>query len=161
MIRFSLCAVLVFLAGCYETTVMLAPAGQSKMDRALVGDWSFPAVGETKAATLVLRNLDDKAYLVQWTESGEKSSLAVGYLFEVKGVRFAQVRNLPDDGSIADKYTTLRIDASDGKLSFRNLNDKFFEGKPVDSAEKLRQVLEANLDSNDMYDGEARTGAKG
>ena len=153
-------SIALILAGCYETTVPLGSPEQAKVDRNLAGDWSFPAAGDQKAVSLVLRNLDDKQYYVEWQEAGEKPARCVGIVVPIKDAMFAQVRNLPDDGSIADKHLIVRVSFKDNKLGIRQLNDKFFDGKAVDTTEKLRAVLEANLENADMYDGDYRMGTK-
>jgi len=81
----------------------------------------------------------------------------VGYTADVNGVTFANLRQLTDDGSISNKFLVMRVSiSSDGsKLTLRNLNDKFFSDKSIDSQAALTKLIQDNLDNNDMYDGDA------
>ena len=81
----------------------------------------------------------------------------VGYTADVKGVTFANLRSLSDDGTIDDKFLVMRVSLSaDGaKLTIRNLKDKLFRANNIDSQAALNKTIESNLENNDMYDGDA------
>jgi hypothetical protein len=146
---------LVLFIGCFETTVsLLEHPDEAKVDRALVGDWTFAAQGETKAQDLILRNLDDKRYYVEWPSEGEKTFRGVGMVSKIKDVSFAEVRPMTEDGSIAEKHVILRISSADNKLGIRHLKGEFFEGKAASNTKELRKLIEENLENEQMYDGE-------
>jgi len=148
---------LVLLVGCFETTVsLLENPDDAKVDHALVGDWTFPAQGESQAQNLILRNIDDKRYYVEWTEGNdkEKTFRGVGMVSKIKDASFAEIRSLTEDGSIADKHVIVRILTADNKLGVRHLKGEFFEGKPASNTKELRKLIEENLDNGQMYDGE-------
>jgi hypothetical protein len=154
-------AALFFLTGglgCYETKYPLGSAQNATVNRAFVGNFTMP--GGNNAVSIVIRNLDDKQYYVEWSETGQNDKgplRMVGYTADVKGVTFANLRSLSDDGTIDDKFLVMRVSLSaDGsKLTIRNLNDKLFSANNIDSQAALNKTIESNLDNNDMYDGDA------
>ena len=156
------CVVLAFVfIGCFETTVPLDDKpDRAKVDRSLIGDWTFRAAGDEKPAKVVLRNLDDKRYYVEWSDEGEKVTRGVGFISNIKDVPFAQVRPLTDDGSVSEKHWIMRVSIDGGKLGIRQLNGDFFKDHPAGNTDQLRRLLEANLDNPAMYDGEFRYGTK-
>jgi len=157
----ALAASLLFLTlglGCYTTKTPLGSAASATVDRAYVGD--FTMAEKDKTDSIVIRNLDDRQYFVEYSETGgnaAKPMRMVGYTADVNGVTFANLRTLSDDGSIDDKFMVMRVSSSPdhAKLSLRNLKDDFFKDKDVSSSESLEKVIGANLDSEKMYDGEA------
>lgn len=151
--------VLVVLAGCYETEVQLSPRDQAKVDPRFVGDWVFNNKDST--TRMAIRNFDGREYYVAWDEATPRPFRGAAFLADVGGVSFAHVRELPADGSIATKHILLRVElASDGRLSLRHLNNKFFEGKEVATPDQLRKLLEASINDNAMYDGDAFFGTR-
>lgn len=146
-------AFLLLIAGCYESKFALGPKEQAFYDRAYVGDWDAPA--EQAKVHIVIRNFNDKEYYVEWDAPGEKPLRMGGFLIDVKGAAFAHLHELSEDGTLSDKYLIVRVALVDGKLSLRQLNDKFFENKPIDSQEQFRKLVEQNLDNDEMYDKEA------
>ena len=148
-------AVLLGLGGCYMTNLHLGSAADSKVDRALVGDWKLVDPNDaTNTATMLVRNFDDKQYYVEWSEkSGEGDALKTTRMrahgVKVKSATFIEVAELTDDGSLPEKHVLLRVELKDDKLTLRQLNEKFFEGVTTEPA--LRAKVEANLDNAEMY----------
>ena len=147
------------MAGCYETEIPLGTPEDAKVDRTLVGDWAFPASGDAKAATLIVRNIDDKRYYAEWQQD-EKSSRGVAIVVPIKDAQFAQFRSLTDDGSIAEKHTIMRIAMKEGKLGVRQLSEEFFKDKTIKDTGELKALLEKNLETSAMYDGDFMYGSK-
>jgi hypothetical protein len=144
--------------GCYETKTPLGSAADAKVDRAYVGD--FALVDKGKTDSIVIRNLDDKQYFVEYSEPGDTSKQPmrmVGYTVDVNGVIFANLRSLSDDGANVEKFLIMRASLSSdhAKLSLRNLKEDFFKDKDVSSSELLGNVIGANLENEQMYDGDA------
>ena len=133
----ALAASLLFLTfglGCYTTKTPLGSAASATVDRAYVGD--FTMADKDKTDSIVIRNLDNTQYFVEYSETGGnawKPMRMVGYTADVNGVTFANLRTLSDDGSIDDKFMVMRVSLSPdhAKLSLRNLKDDFFTGKDV------------------------------
>lgn len=148
-----LAVALVMIAGCYESKFALGPKEQAIFERSFAGDWE--AAAEQAKVHIVIRNFNDKEYYVEWDAPGERPLRMSGFLIDVKGATFAHLRGLTEDGSLPDKYLIVRVALADGKLSLRQLNDKYFEGKPIDSQEQFRKLVEENLDNDEMYDKEA------
>lgn len=144
-------AALLTLTGCFEARFALVEKDRANVDRAYVGDW---LAGSDK---LAIRNIDDHQFYVEQTPAGQKPLRMVGLIWEAKGARFAQLRDLPGDGTLADKFLVLRIERKDDKLTLRQLDDKFFAAKSITSSADLRRVLEQNLDNKEMYDGDPIT----
>jgi len=161
--------------GCYQTKTPLRSAAIATVDRAYVGDFETPDTilaglidksgnrqnskvpDNGKMASLVIHNLDNRQYFVEYFETGDRSKepvRMVGYTAKVKGVMFANLRELNDDGSIDDQFLIMRVAISPdhAKLSIRELKDEFFKDKDVSSSEALEKVIEANLDNDQMYE---------
>jgi hypothetical protein len=152
------CLAFVSGLGCYETEYPLGSSDKSTVDRAWVGN--FTMTDGDKVYSLIIRNLDGRQYYVEWVQTNQKDKgpdRMVGYTADVNGVSFANLRELTDDGSVPTKYLVMRVSISpDGsKLTLRNLNDKFFNDKSIDSQAALSKVIQSNLDNNEMYDGDA------
>src|SRR4051812_31809214 len=98
--------------GCYETKYALAPRDAAVVNAAYVGD--FEAGEGADRVTITIRNLDGKTYYVQWTETGkedkrDKPLRMTGYTADLKGVTFAHLRPLSDDGTIPEKHLLMRV----------------------------------------------------
>jgi hypothetical protein len=93
---------------------------------------------------------------VEWIGDDKKPLRMVGYTSDVNGVVFANLRGLSDDGSIDNKFLVMRIalSADRATLSLRNLKDDFFKDKNINSSESLEKLIAANLENEQMYDGE-------
>jgi hypothetical protein len=125
---------MTFCIGCFDTPYSLGPAGDAKVNRAYIGD--FTQVTDKDKSTLIIRNIDDKQYYVEITSPGDKTPARfVGYTADVKGVTFAHLTMMQDDGGINAKHFIERIGISDDgtTLTLRSLNDKFFADKNIDS----------------------------
>jgi hypothetical protein len=146
-------ALLLATVGCYQTEYPLGSADTATVDTSYVGDYSMTV--EHRTETIAIRNIDNHLYYVEWTE--KDLSRMVGYTAIVGGATFANLRDLTDDGSIDKKYLIMRISLSDdhSKLTLQNLKDDFFKDKNINSSQSLQNVIAANLDNNDMYDGDS------
>jgi hypothetical protein len=149
---------LLLFVGCYETAVSLVDPDKAKVDRSLVGDWTFPASGEQKATTLIVRNLDDHRYYVEWFSEGEKHERGVAVLASVKNIPFAEVRSITEDGPIPEKHWLMRVEIAKDKLGLRQLAEPFFQDRPATTTDTLRKVLETNLETETMYEGPMQYG---
>ena len=150
---------LPLLAGCFETKYSLGPADSASVNLAYVGDFDVidrdnPAA--ERKAHIAIRNLDGKRYFVQWTDPDKPDAPTrmVGCTADVKGVTFAHLRNLPDDGSIPETHLLMRVELKENnqQIVLHNLRKEFFDDKNIDSDAKLRQVVEQGLDDSGMYD---------
>jgi hypothetical protein len=139
--------------GCYETKYPLGSESGAVVDPAYVGDFTFMDRGKT--VSICVRNIDDHLYYAEWAEPDKDPLRMVGYMVDVNGATFVNLRELKDDGSIDKSYILMRVSISDdrSKLTIRNLKDDFFKG--VDSADALQKLIAGNLDNNQMYDSDA------
>jgi hypothetical protein len=147
-----LCSILV-VSGCLVTQYTLIDPASGKVDSKFVGDWNSPSFDSSgRGAGLVIRNLDDKSYYVEW-RSKESTDVvrAVGQIVPVKSATFAQLRGLEADGSISKDWMISRLELSGDTLTIRQLDEKFFDEKKIDSSEKLRSAIESNLENAAMY----------
>ena len=149
-----LCAIAT-LVGCFVSKVPLGKVEDAKVDNKFVGDWRFPK-DET---TIIVRNIDGKQYYVEWHDQN-KTNRTVAFITDVKGASFAQVRPLTEDGTKADEYYIVRVAIDNGKLSLRQLDEKFFHDKNIQTSEDLRKIIEANLEDPKMYDEETLLGTR-
>ena len=152
-------ALVPMLAGCFETKYSLAPSDSATVNLAYVGDFDVvdrDNPGADRKTRIAIRNLDGKHYLVEWTEpdKADKPTRMIGFTAEVKGVTFAHLRSLADDGSIPDTHLLMRVELKENneQLVLHNLHKEFFDDKNVDSDAKLRRIIEENLDDSAMYD---------
>ncbi|MGD0769962.1 MAG: hypothetical protein ABSB42_17390 [Tepidisphaeraceae bacterium] len=170
---------LLFALGCYETEYPLGSADKAAVDPAYVGDFAMAdetasvsfdsqngisstktTTDESQSTTIIIRNIDNHLYYVEWGKTKNAKpdrSRMVGYTSDVNGVTFANLRELTDDGSIDKKFLVMRISlsADHAKLSLRNLKEDFFKDKNVNSSDALQTLIAANLENDQMYDGEA------
>jgi hypothetical protein len=154
-----LVGVMLVFAGCFMTKYTLIPPDQARVNRAFVGNWNSDSFRpEGRDAGLVIRNIDDKLYYVEWATAndapggtGRDLTRAVGFIADVKGVTFAQLRGLGKDGSLDDEWLLVRLELAGDKLTIRHLSEDFFKDKKIESSAQLRQVLEQNLNNESMY----------
>jgi len=143
---------LLVAIGCYESPYALGPESDAKMDVGFLGDWQVDGQNKDNPARLVIRNIDHKSYYVEMDQPGEKPMRMVGFVLKVKNVPFAHLRELRTDGTIPESYIITRIELKGEKLSVRQLNEKFFKERKIESSDELRKLVEANLDNDQMYD---------
>ena len=144
-------AAMLAISGCLETKFTIGDKEHAAVDRGYVGDWA--AAGNDRSR-VIIRNLDDRQYYVEDDEPEHKPARMVGFITQIKSASFAQLRELPEDGSVPDKYLVLRVERKDDKLTLRQLNDKFFASQSIASSADLRHVIEENLENKEMYDGD-------
>ena len=151
----------VFLAGCFQTKLNLGTDAAAKVDPAYCGDWAMSwkeSDGQTKSASLVIRNFDGKHYYVEWAETGQKPLRMSGFLVPVKSATFAQLTPLADRGENGEEHLILRVELSGTTLTMRNLDEQFFAGVSTD--EQLRAKVEENLDNAAMYEKVTASGSR-
>jgi hypothetical protein len=149
-------SLLLFIVGCYETQYPLGSQDKAVVDPAYVGDYVV-ADSDKKSETVIIRNIDNHLYYVEWLAEGDKTLRMIGYTADVDGVTFANLRGLTEDGSIDNKFLIMRVSLSDdhSKLTLRNLKEDFFKDKKIDSSDALQKLIAANLQNDQIYDGEA------
>lgn len=159
---------IVLVAGCLETEVPVGPPDQATVNRAYVGDWRFTD-DNGNVSLYRVRNFNGREYYVELEEpggdpggaSGDRPVVRMsGFVIPVKGVDFAHLRTLQDDGSLPGPYSVTRVGIKDGRLEFRELSESFFEKRDIGTSEKLRRVIEQNLDNRAMYEEEGVTGTR-
>src|SRR5687767_2035780 len=138
-------AALLVAGGCYKNKNALAPRDAARVDRALAGDWR----GKTpdgSTARIVIRVLNDRDYYIEWQGEGDdKPARAIAYIVDFAGAKFAHLRDLNPDGTVADEHWLMRVELADGKLNVRQLKEEFFNERPVESADQLREIVRANV----------------
>jgi len=109
-----------------------------------------PSAGAT---LLTVRNFDGRQYYLEWSLPDEPPQRAAAYVARVAGADFAHLTPLQPDGSLPPKHTLLRFDlAPDRRLRVRFLDEKFFEDKDASTSDKLRALVEHNLDNPALYE---------
>jgi hypothetical protein len=150
----SLLVGLLIVSGCLVTQYTLIDPATGKVDKKFVGDWNSPALDAAgREAGLVIRNIDDKSYYVEWKTKDTTGGIvrAVGQITEIKGVSFAQLRGFETDGSIPNEWMISRLQLSGDTLTIRQLQESFFTDKAIDSSAKLKATIESNLENPAMY----------
>ena len=158
----------VVLAGCLQSEVPVAPSDQATVNRAYVGDWRFTD-DKGKVSLYRVRNFNDREFYVELEEPGADAGGAngdrpvvrmQGFNISVKGVDFAHLRPLQDDGSLPREYIITRIGLTDGQLEYRDLSSSFFKQHDIGTSAKLCRLIEQNLDNPAMYEGKSVTGTR-
>jgi hypothetical protein len=154
------------LAGCLETEYSLGRRDASVVDRAFCGDWMLSRKdekGQTQNSHLVVRNLNDREYYVEWSDVNgkpEDRTRDIAFVADVKGVSFAHLQQLGEEGNNAEKFIIFRFGMEGEKLVIRELNDTFFKEQNLTSDEQLRKVVDENLENKQMYAGEPLVGTR-
>jgi hypothetical protein len=139
--------------GCFENKHPLGSMQPGKVDLKYIGDWTLR--GDDKTVHILIRNLHNDEYYVEWAAEGEKPSRATGYLTDIKGVSFANILPITDDDTLADRYLILRVDLQGGDtLKLRNLKQDFFSDAQREKPDELRKIVADNLDNHAMYQGD-------
>lgn len=152
-------------AGCYSTQYSLGSPATASVDPALIGDYQTiaddAASATQPAGMMAIRNIDGKQYYVEYSHAGDDHiTRMVGFTVKIKDALFAQLQDMPEDGSIPQDHLLMRIRVSDKKLSIQNLNDAFFKDKPIDSDAALRAQIESNVNNPAMYEDEILTATR-
>ncbi|HVT89744.1 MAG TPA: hypothetical protein VHD56_12885 [Tepidisphaeraceae bacterium] len=136
--------------GCFASKYTLVPPEQAKVDRKYVGDWdAINTKGDH--VTFIIRNIDDKLFTIQTRDQENKGDSYVGFLADVKGTTFAEVRELPEDGTIHDEWMLMKISLVDGKLLLDQLDQDKMKNVQIASSQQLRAFLEEHLNDPAIY----------
>lgn len=147
-------ASIILFAGCWTTKVSMIDPATAKVNLAFVGNWDNPDQLDAggREAGLVIRNIDNKTYYVEWDQKGEAGIVrAVGYTTDIGGATFAQLRGLEQDGTIAQEWLICRVDVAGNKITIRQLNEEFLKTKTLNTPAAIRQMLEQNVNNEQLY----------
>jgi hypothetical protein len=144
---------LVLVAGCFSSKFSIISPDKARVDLAFVGNWNSDALtSEGREAGLIIRNIDDKMYYIEWKIKEDKGLVrAVGCISDIKGATFAQLRGLEEDGKIDSEWLIIRLDRTGNTLKIRHLDDEFMKSQKISSNDQLRKVLEDQLNNEAMY----------
>jgi len=149
-----LLSIALLFAGCFTTKFSLGKVEDAKVDIGYVGNWQY-ADDAGQKITLIIRNIDNHLYYVEWNDPKDKGPKRfTGYVTVVHGASFAQLKPLMPDGTIAEENAIVRVGMKDASLTIQHLKDEFFKNKTINSSDDLRKIVEANVDTKQMYDDE-------
>src|SRR5436309_572319 len=86
----AMAALLLGITGCFETNLSLGSGDNAKINPAYCGNWDISdADHPDQKVRLLIRNIDDRHYFVEWENSAEKDEKdktlrMVGYTVAVK-----------------------------------------------------------------------------
>jgi hypothetical protein len=145
-------AAALLLAGCFETTLNLGYAIDSKVDPHYCGDWHFEWKDgdQTASADLTIRNFDGKQYYAEWNDHKNKTLRMSGFLIPLKETTFAQLTPMETDGELQPKHLILKVLLDGDKLALTNLKEDFFSDVTTDAA--LKKKIEENISNPAMYE---------
>lgn len=157
-LKATLVASLALVVGCFESEYPLGERQPGALDLSYVGDWELESrddQGQTSLSRLIVRNVHNEAYYVEWSTDDDKPFRATAWLTDVNGTKFVNMMPLADDGKLADSYIIMRV-VGDGETRFtlENLNPDFFQDRKVDSSASLRKLIAENVRNAEMYRGE-------
>lgn len=138
--------------GCFQTEYSLDTEANAAVNLGYVG--TFTGQGGGKNYTMVVRNVDNKHYWIEWTSEDLSSpgGSFFAYTTPVRGVVFAHLRLLTADGSIRSQQILVRADLSSDRntVTLRHLRSNFFGG--VDSDAALRARVVEGIGDQSMYE---------
>jgi len=123
----TLLAAATLLAGCFESTKPISPAGTVPYDNAVLGSWNCvpdPPLRPQDKATLTLRNIDQYSYDANWAD-GDKTSRYRVYGSKLEGG--AVVLNVLEVAPSA-KWFFVRYKREGSKLLLRVANAQEIKG---------------------------------
>ncbi|NNK86445.1 MAG: hypothetical protein HKO91_12940, partial [Desulfobacterales bacterium] len=94
----------LFIVGCYESEVAMAPVKEAVFDAKLIGRWKAVGLEYDEAAKLVILNFNDREYFIQhnlwekrdWSVRSEVY-LCRAYTIMVDGAAFCNVQYISSD----------------------------------------------------------------
>ena len=152
----SLLLLSLFLAaGCYETPFALGRAEDAKVDKSLLGQWTFDSLGEAadEKAVLTVTDLDGHRYALEWKTLADGKVMKMhGFVAEVKKAKFVHAAPLDMFGKPSKKHWLIRFDLdSTGALAVSHLDPEFLASRNVTSDATLRSALETSIDDPALY----------
>ena len=159
LIRFSLLLTLfLFLAGCYDSEVPMAPVKDAVFDAKLIGRWKAVGLEHDEAAKMVILNFNDREYFIQhklwekkdWSIRSEVY-LCWAYTIMVDGVAFCNVQYISSDEKEKRPFMFFRYSFSkDGILTWRWVSNDLIK-KKIKSSKALYTFIKKNKNNEKLY----------
>jgi len=159
LIRFSLLLTLfLFLAGCYDSEVPMAPVKDAVFDAKLIGRWKAIGLEDDAAAKMVILNFNDKEYFIQhklrekkdWSIRSEVY-LCRAYTIMVDGISFCNVQYISSNEKVKRPFMFFRYAFSkDGILTWRWVSNDLIK-KKIKSSKDLYKFIRENMQNEKLY----------
>ena len=159
LIRFSLLLTLfLFLAGCYDSEVPMAPVKDAVFDAKLIGRWKAIGLEDDAAAKMVILNFNNREYFIKhklwekrdWSIRSEVY-LCRAYTIMVDGVAFCNVQYISSDEKEKRPFMFYRYSFSkDGILTWRWVSNDLIK-KKIKSSKDLYTFIKKNMNNEKLY----------
>ena len=159
LIRFSLLLTLfLFLAGCYESEVPMAPVTDAVFDSKLIGRWKAIDIEGGTDAKMVILNFNDREYFVKhkvwekknWSVRSEVY-LCRAYTIMVDGVAFCNVQYISSNEKEKRPFMFFRYSFSkDGILTWQWVSNDLIK-KKIKSSKALYTFIKKNKNNEKLY----------
>ena len=151
-------AVLFIMAGCYESTVPIAPVKDAVFDAKFIGKWEQIDTKDDDTSHMVILNFNDREYFVRF-KTMEKRNWAVStdvylcraYTIMVDGVAFCNVQYISSNEKDKRPFMFFRYSFSkDGILTWRWISNDLIKTK-IKTSKELYAFIKNNVNNEKLY----------
>ncbi len=151
-------AVLLIIAGCYESKVPMAPVKDAVFDAKLIGRWKAIGLKNNEVAKIVILKFNDREYFVKhkvwekkdWSVSAEVY-LCRAYTIMVDGVAFCNVQYISSNEKDKRPFMFFKYSFSkDGILTWRLISNDLIKTK-IKTSKELYEFIKKNMNNEKLY----------
>ena len=150
--------IFLFLTGCYDSEVPMAPVRDAVFDAKLIGKWKQIDTKDDETSHMVILNFNDREYFVRfklmekkdWSVSAEVY-LCRAYTTMVDGVAFFNVQYISSNEKDKRPFMFFRYSISkDGILTWRWINNNLIKTK-IKASKELYVFIKKNMNNEKLY----------
>jgi len=150
--------IFLFLTGCYDSEVPMAPVRDAVFDAKLIGKWKQIDTKDDETSHMVILNFNDREYFVRfklmekkdWSVSAEVY-LCRAYTIMVDGVAFFNVQYISSNEKDKRPFMFFRYSISkDGILTWRWINNNLIKTK-IKASKELYVFIKKNMNNEKLY----------
>ena len=149
--------IFLFLTGCYDSEVPMAPVRDAVFDAKLIGKWKQIDTKDDETSHMVILNFNDREYFVRfklmekkdWSVSAEVY-LCRAYTIMVDGVAFCNVQYISSNEKVKRPFMFFRYFFSkDGILTWRWINNNLIKTK-IKASKELYVFIKKNMNNEKL-----------
>ena len=150
--------IFLFLTGCYDSEVPMAPVRDAVFDAKLIGKWKQIDTKDDETSHMGILNFNDREYFVRfklmekkdWSVSAE-FYLCRAYTIMVDGVAFFNVQYISSNEKDKRPFMFFRYSISkDGILTWRWINNNLIKTK-IKASKELYVFIKKNMNNEKLY----------